>query len=164
MIYIISYWTSSIWSLWHIFRGNLQSQLRLLFLINSKRSFIYTFPKTGQHLPQPLMWTHWLERDIILTANEPAMQTRSYDPNLYRWVLYHLSYVPPHSKTWPPAPWYNIDLPPENPALYHFGEAIWVPWFSNCNHDSCRVVLESLRFNKPIQRRYKGTKKKEILS
>ena len=39
---------------------------------------------------------HWLERKITQTANAPTMQDRSTmqdDPNLYSWVLYHLSYV-----------------------------------------------------------------------
>ena len=50
---IISYWTSNIWSLWHI------SPHRLLFSISSKRSFICTFQQTGQHIPQPLMGQLW---------------------------------------------------------------------------------------------------------
>ena len=38
---------------------------------------------------------HWLEWKIAKTANAPAMQVRSDDPNLYRRVLYRLRYVPP---------------------------------------------------------------------
>ena len=39
----------------YFFRGNVLLPHRLLFPISSKRSFICTFPKTGQHIPQPLM-------------------------------------------------------------------------------------------------------------
>ena len=35
----------------------------------------------------------WLESKIAQTANAPAVQDRYDDPNLYRWVLYHLTYV-----------------------------------------------------------------------
>ena len=38
---------------------------------------------------------HWLEGKIAQTANAPAMQAQSDDPNLSRRVLYRLSYVPP---------------------------------------------------------------------
>ena len=48
---------------------------------------------------------HWMERKIAQTANTPAMQDRSNrqkDPNLYRRVLYLLSYVPllGYNKNW----------------------------------------------------------------
>ena len=47
-------------------RGNPLSPHRLLFPISSKRSFICTFPQTGQHIPQPLvdqLWTtDWNEK------------------------------------------------------------------------------------------------------
>ena len=36
---------------------------------------------------------HWLEQKIAQTANATAVQDRSGDRNVYRWVLYHLSYV-----------------------------------------------------------------------
>ena len=42
-------------------------------------------------------FVHGLERKIAQTANAFAMQDKSTmqeDPNLYRWVLYNLSYVP----------------------------------------------------------------------
>ena len=58
--HIIVYWTSNIWSLWHIYlEKTLLSPHRLLFLISSNRSFICTFPKTGQHIPQPLIDKLW---------------------------------------------------------------------------------------------------------
>ena len=36
----------------------------------------------------------WLERKITQAANASAVQDRSGDPNLYRWILYPLSYGP----------------------------------------------------------------------
>ena len=36
---------------------------------------------------------HWVEWKIAQTANASAVQDRSGDLNLYKWVLYHLSYV-----------------------------------------------------------------------
>ena len=36
---------------------------------------------------------HWLEWKIAQTVNAPTMQAQSDDPNLYRRVLYRLSYV-----------------------------------------------------------------------
>jgi hypothetical protein len=57
---IIGYWTSNIWSFWHMsFRGNPLLPHRLLFLISTKGSFICTFPPTRQHIPWPLnqLWT-----------------------------------------------------------------------------------------------------------
>ena len=102
----ISYWTSSIYIYIYIyivivtyfFRWNLLWPNRLLFLISSKRSFICTFPQTGQHIPQPLtdqMWTTGLKQKTAQTANAPSMQAQSDVPHLYRWVLYHLNYVLP---------------------------------------------------------------------
>ena len=43
----------------YLFRGNLLSPHRLLFLIGSKGSFICPLPQTGQHMPQPLMDQLW---------------------------------------------------------------------------------------------------------
>ena len=40
-------------------RGNLLPPLGLLFLINSKGSFIYNIPQTGYHIPQPLLHQSW---------------------------------------------------------------------------------------------------------
>jgi hypothetical protein len=57
---IISYWTSNIWSFWHMsFKGNQLPPHRLLFPISSKGSFICTLPQTGQHIPRPLMNQLW---------------------------------------------------------------------------------------------------------
>ena len=54
--HIISYWTSSICSLWHISLEETRCrQIGLLFLISSKGSLICTLPQTGQHILQPLM-------------------------------------------------------------------------------------------------------------
>ena len=57
--HIIDYWASTIWSLWHFFRGSPLSPHRLLFPVSSKGSFICTFPQTGQHISQPLMDQLW---------------------------------------------------------------------------------------------------------
>ena len=38
---------------------------------------------------------HWLKQEIVQTTNASTMQPRLDDPNLYRQMLYHLSYVPP---------------------------------------------------------------------
>ena len=78
--------------------GNLLSPYRWLFPISSEGSFICIFPQTAQHIPQPFdgpVVGHWLEWKIARTAKTPAMQARLDDPNLYRRVLYRLSYVPP---------------------------------------------------------------------
>ena len=40
-------------------RGNLLPPHELLFLINSKGSFIHTIPQTGYHIPQPLLHQSW---------------------------------------------------------------------------------------------------------
>ena len=40
-------------------RGNPLLPHGLLFLINSKGSFICTIPQTGQHIPQPLLHQSW---------------------------------------------------------------------------------------------------------
>ena len=42
---------------------------------------------------------HWLEGKIVQTANTSAVQDRLGDPNLYRWVLYRLSYTPLQKKS-----------------------------------------------------------------
>ena len=45
-----------------------------------------------------LVVDHWLEQKVAQTANDSAMQDRTAmqeDQNLYSWMLYHLSYVPP---------------------------------------------------------------------
>ena len=41
---------------------------------------------------------NWYEWKIAQMANASAMQALSDDPNLYRWVLYRLSYVSPMSQ------------------------------------------------------------------
>ena len=41
---------------------------------------------------------YWFERKITQTANAAAEQVRSDDPNLYRQVLSHLSYVSRHQE------------------------------------------------------------------
>ena len=40
-------------------RGNPLPPHGLLFLINSKGSFICTIPQTGEHIPQPLLHQSW---------------------------------------------------------------------------------------------------------
>ena len=40
-------------------KGNSLLPHRLLFLINSKGSFICTIPQTGQHIPRPLLHQSW---------------------------------------------------------------------------------------------------------
>ena len=40
-------------------KGNMLLPHRLLFLINSKGSFICTIPQTGYHIPQPLLHQLW---------------------------------------------------------------------------------------------------------
>ena len=46
--HIIGYWTSNVWSLWHIsLQETCVSQHRLLFPISRKGYFICTFPQTG---------------------------------------------------------------------------------------------------------------------
>ena len=80
----------------YFFRGDPLLPHRLLFPISSKCSFICTFPQTGQHIPlMDQLWTnYWLEWKIAQTVNASAVQDRSDNRNLHRWVLYRLSYVP----------------------------------------------------------------------
>ena len=44
----------------YLFRGNPLSPHRLFIPICSKGSFLCTFPKTGQHIPRPLMDQLWI--------------------------------------------------------------------------------------------------------
>ena len=88
----------------YFFKGNPLSPHRLLLPISSKRSFIYTFPQTGQYSTyRSLWWTSCgplVGMENMQGANAFTMQNRSAkqeDPNLYR-VLYHLSYVLPARK------------------------------------------------------------------
>jgi hypothetical protein len=57
---IIGYWTSNIWSFWHMsLEENPLPPHRLLFLKRIKGSFICTFPQTGQHIPRHLLNQWW---------------------------------------------------------------------------------------------------------
>ena len=64
----IGYWISNIWSFRHFFRGNLLLPHRLLFPTSSKGSFIYIFPQTREHIPQPVV-DYRFEQKIVQTAN-----------------------------------------------------------------------------------------------
>ena len=102
--HIIGYWMSSIWSLWH-------SSVEGTHCCHIG----YSFPKTARDLSYALSHSrtayttsfdrpvedHWLEWKIVQTTNASSMQDRSTTqehPNLYSWVLYHLSYVPPFNR------------------------------------------------------------------
>ena len=72
--------------------GNPLSPYRLLVPISSKESFICTFPQTGQHTIA--FW--WTSCGLLVwTENIPKLSIMQDDPNLYSWVFYHLSFVPP---------------------------------------------------------------------
>ena len=86
----------------YFFRGNPLLPHMLLFPITNKGSFIRTFPQTEQCKPQPLMdqlRTRGWDKKIAQSANASAVQYRSDNQNLHRWVLYCLNYVsfPPWS-------------------------------------------------------------------
>ena len=52
--------------------------LPLLFLINSKSSFICTIPQTGYHIPQPLLqqlWSTGWNESIMIETNKVKKRT-----------------------------------------------------------------------------------------
>ena len=59
-------------------RGNPLPPHGLLFLINSKASFICPNPQTGYHIPQPVV-EHWLERETAQWVH--SMKDQPDDPS-----------------------------------------------------------------------------------
>ena len=75
-------------------RGNPLPPLHeLIFLINSKWSFICTIPQTGYHIPRSLLIhlvsTGWNEKYF----NGSTMRDRSDDPSHHERMLYQRSYI-----------------------------------------------------------------------
>ena len=81
----------------YFFRGNSLSTYRLLSPISSSGFFYMHFPrdrtKHTKVFNEPDV-DHWLARKIAQTANASAVQDRSDDLRIHRWVLHCLSYVP----------------------------------------------------------------------
>ena len=80
-------------------KGNPLQPHRLLFLINSKGSFICTIPQTGLHIPRPFVTPvveHWLEREIAQWVH--PMNDRSNDPSHHVRMLLP-RYISLHSDT-----------------------------------------------------------------
>ena len=58
--HIFGYWTSTIWSLWHIYwEETCCHHIGYSFWEAVRDVVICTFPQTGQHIPQPLMDQLW---------------------------------------------------------------------------------------------------------
>ena len=80
-------------------RGNPLSPHSLLFPISSKGSFIYTFPWTGQHIPQSLMDQFANSVDVIgcllelSSAVTHASLVRTPDPSNRKQMLYPVSHL-----------------------------------------------------------------------
>ena len=71
-------------------RGNPLPPHGLLFVINSKGSFICTIPQTGFAFVTPVM-EHWLEREIAQWVH--PMKDRSDDPSHHERTLLPWSYI-----------------------------------------------------------------------